>query len=112
MCLDLLVPRVVNLKPANPLRSIVAPLLLGLVAAKGGPIVASTAEASATNSVEARRLAAGTQSGACSLRLAGVGRCVGPESDQFILQDASGGLLLETDLRNQPPLQIGQAVLV
>jgi signal transduction histidine kinase len=102
----------VNLKPANPLRSIVAPLLLGLVAAKGGPIVASTAEASATNSVEARRLAAGTQSVACSLRLSGVVLWVGPEADQFILQDASGGLLLETDLRNQPPLQIGQAVLV
>jgi hypothetical protein len=37
---------------------------------------------------------------------------VAADEDQFILEDGSSGLLIEMDLRNQPPLQSGQPVRV
>ncbi len=86
--------------------------IVGLLAGEQLPIIAAPALPMATNIVSARRLAASSQSVACSLRLEGVALWAAADGDKIILQDDTGGLLIEMDLRNQSVPQVGQRVRV
>lgn len=48
----------------------------------------------------------------CAIRLEGAVLWASPERDQFILQDSSGGIRVEMDLRSKPWLQTGQKILL
>ncbi len=56
--------------------------------------------------------AAADQSLACPVRLEGIILWISPARDQFILQDDSGGIRVEMDLRSWPELQSGQKILL
>ncbi len=65
-----------------------------------------------TNVASVRPLAAEPQSTACRVHLEGLLSWVSPARDHLILQDDSGAMQVEMDLRNQPALQVGQRVLL
>ena len=48
----------------------------------------------------------------CSVRLEGIVLWVSPEQNLLILQDDSGGAMIEMDLRRQPAVEPGQKVLI
>jgi signal transduction histidine kinase len=65
-----------------------------------------------TNILQARRVASGAEAPPCRVRLEGVVLWVNPARDQLIVQDDSGGITVNVDLRRQLSVQPGQRVRV
>jgi signal transduction histidine kinase len=66
-----------------------------------------------TNVLQVRQLATSSREAAsCLVQLEGIVLWVSPAKDQLILQDDSGGLVLNIDLRQQPSVQPGERVRI
>jgi signal transduction histidine kinase len=65
-----------------------------------------------TNALQVRRHSPRPDAPPCNIRLEGIVLWVNPERDQFILQDGSGGITVNADLRHEMSVQPGQRVRV
>ncbi len=73
----------------------------------------SPAAVTLTNILQVQQLAASRQeTSSCEVRLEGTVLWISPAKDQLIFQDGSGGLVIKTDLHEQPFLQSGEKVRI